>query len=187
MSRLGALTGKELLVDVSNGNRTAFEIFYIHWESLIYHNISIFIQDEDDRLDILQDIFLAIWQKREQLQYVENLSSFMYILCRNKVFNFLRNSKKKSDLYKEYGLYKSEHHDAIHDIHIKDVERVLEQQLDRLPPKMRQIFELSRFEDLSHQEISDKLGISKLTVKKQVQNALKVIKSGFHLIKFLIW
>lgn len=186
MSRLSDLSGKELLVNIANGNKHAFEMFYLNWESLIYHNISIFIQDEDDRLDILQDVFVAIWQKRAQLQDIDSISSFVFILCRNKVFNFLRNSKKKSDLHKEYAQYRSKHNDNIHEIHIKDIERVLEQQLERLPPKMRQIFELSRFEDLSHQEISDKLGISKLTVKKQVQNALKVIKSGFHLIKVLL-
>lgn len=136
---------------------------------------------------MLQDVFVSIWQKREQLPSIDNILAFVYILCRNKVFNFLRNSKKKSALHEEYAQYIGEHHDAIHEIHIKDIEQILEQQLNRLPPKMRQIFELSRHEDLSHQEISDKLGISKLTVKKQVQNALKVIKSGFHLIEIFLF
>ena len=63
---------------------------------------------------------------------------------------------------------------------------MIESEIQNLPPKMRRIFELSRQEELSHQEIAQKLDISYQTVKKQVQNALKIIKPKIdHLVFWL--
>lgn len=187
MSPLFDLAEKELLVKITKGDRRAFELFYNRWYAVVYHNLTIFIKDEEDRLDLLQDIFLTIWQKREKLVEVKDFTAFVYILCRNRVFNFLRNTKKLGNLHEEYTRFKEEGFDPAYEVNIKDIEMILQQQIQKLPPKMRHIFELSRFEELSHQEISEKLSISKLTVKKQVQHALKVIKSGFHIFEIFLF
>jgi len=99
------------------------------------------------------------------------------VAARNRVLNYIQRGKTKSDYLTEIGKYSLQVTDeTLEKIDEKDLMLLLTSEIARLPAKMREVFELSRLEDLSHREIAQRLNLKESTVKKQVQNALKILK-----------
>lgn len=171
------LPDPELASLLKEGNREAFaEIYNRHWK-LIYAHVYKMLRDEEDAKDIVQEVFGNLWIKASSIKNNSNLSGFLYTSARNRVFDLIEKNKVRSDYIGEITSFVSDPmNDQVTSIDEKRILEILEREIQKLPPKMREIFELSRRDSLSHKEIAAKLNISEQTVKKQVQNALKVIK-----------
>jgi len=171
------LPDTELTALLKEADRNAFtEIYNRNWK-LIYAHVYKMLRDEDDAKDVVQEVFGNLWIKAASLKHTNNISGFLYTAARNKVFDLIEKNKVRSDYLGEIASFVSD--SSIEKIDTIDEQRILEileRELQKLPPKMKEIFELSRKENLSHKEIAAKLDISEQTVKKQVHNALKVIK-----------
>jgi len=168
---------EELASLLTEGDREAFaEIYHRYWK-LIYAHVYKMLRDEEDSKDIVQEVFGNLWIKTESIKHNTNIAGLLYTSARNRVFDLIEKNKVRSDYIGEIASFMSDpvNHqvDAIDE---KRILEILEREIQKLPPKMREIFELSRKDNLSHKEIASKLNISEQTVKKQVQNALKVIK-----------
>ncbi|QDW23361.1 RNA polymerase sigma factor [Pedobacter sp. KBS0701] len=162
---------------LKEGDKQAFaEIYHRYWK-LIYAHVYKMLRDEEDSKDVVQEVFGNLWIKAESIKHNTNISGLLYTSARNRVFDLIEKNKVRSDYIGEIASFMSDpvNHqvDAIDE---KRILEILEREIQKLPPKMREIFELSRKENLSHKEIASKLNISEQTVKKQVQNALKAIK-----------
>lgn len=167
---------QELTVLLKQGDQLAFtEIYNRYWAEMYYHAFRI-LKDEENAKDVIQDIFSNLWLKSASINVEIKLSGHLYIAVRNKVFNLIAQNKVRNDYLNSVAAFFTE---AVSDTHLldeKELIAVVETEIQNLPPKMREIFELSRKENLSHKEIAQKLNISDQTVKKQIQNALKVLK-----------
>lgn len=151
MSSKNDHTDKVLLQKIAQGDHDSFSLLYQRWHSIAYHNISIFLKDEDECLDVLQEVFIHIWQKRDALVNVENFKSFLYISCRNRVLNAIRQNKNQTQHYLEYSNFRESHSpDASQEVHRKDMETLINHQMEQMPNKMREIFVMSRYDNLSH-------------------------------------
>lgn len=162
---------------LKEGDRVAFtELYNRHWK-LIYAHVYKMLRDEDEAKDVVQEVFGNLWIKAATIKSNLNVSGLLYTAARNKVFDLIEKNKVRSDYIGEIASFVSDPANRnIDTIDEKRIMEILERELQKLPPKMKEIFELSRKDDLSHKEIAAKLNISEQTVKKQVQNALKLIK-----------
>ena len=171
------LQDTELVTLLKDRDEEAFtEIYNRHWK-LIYAHVYKMLRDEDEAKDIVQEVFGNLWIKAASIKSNLNISGLLYTAARNKVFDLIEKNRVRADYIGEIAAFLSDPvNTQLETIDEKRILEILEREIQKLPPKMREIFELSRKENLSHKEIAAKLNLSEQTVKKQVQNALKVIK-----------
>ncbi|WP_028296506.1 RNA polymerase sigma factor [Olivibacter sitiensis] len=167
----------ELLVLLKTGDQEAFAEIYDRYWSAIYAQVYKMVRNREETMDILQDIFSALWLRADSINVETKLSGYLYIAARNRVFNLIKQNKIRNDYLDAVATYMSEvATETLDQLDERDMAAAIEAEISLLPPKMRQVFELSRKQNLSHKEIAALLGISEQTVRKQVQNALRILK-----------
>ncbi|WP_432712067.1 RNA polymerase sigma factor [Pedobacter sp.] len=183
MSVYKNFSDEELTALLKKGNELAFtEIYNRYWAEMYYHAHRI-LKDEDTSKDVIQDVFSNLWLKSPMLNVNIKLSGHLYIAVRNKVFNLVAHNKVRSDYLTSIAVFFTEYTPDVNLYEERELLAHVEAEISNLPAKMRQIFELSRKDNLSHKEIAIKLNLSEQTVKKQVQNALKIMKPRLRLMK----
>jgi RNA polymerase sigma-70 factor (ECF subfamily) len=176
---LSALSDNELVDLLKSGNDAAFTIIYNRYWRLIYTHVYKILRDEDEAKDILQDVFSGLWIKAEQIPNQLNFAGYLYTIARNKVLNAIRHDKFRNDYLSALASYANEASEAtMQYLDERDLIAAIEKEIAALPPRMRQVFEMSRKEYLSYKEIGKLLGTSGETVKKQVNKSLKIIRSN---------
>jgi RNA polymerase sigma-70 factor, ECF subfamily len=128
--------------------------------------------------DIVQELFVTLWIKCEQIQITSSLKNYLFTSVKNRSLDYLKLEQRKSHKL-EHIAKKQELSENLSSLWFAEAElqAVVEKSLEKLPPRCREIFELSRFEGLKNQEIADKLSLSKRTVELQVSNALKQLRT----------
>lgn len=177
MAALGTLSDMELLDLLKSGSQAAFkEIYARYWHPLYLHAYHM-LGDEDDAQDIIQELFIAFWNKPESLSIHTSVKSFLYAATRNRVLNQIRKSKTNQNFIQLLGQGITEKDfKTVEDLDLKELTRIIDEEVQKLPPRMREVFELSRKNFLTHKEIAAQLGTSEETVKKQISNSLKVLR-----------
>lgn len=173
---------------LKKGERNALTEVFNHYHSRLYAFAFSFVKSKDLADEIVQDTFLKIWQRKDSISTDYSFSSFIFRIAKNLAIDNLRKAVREE-------AFKSELAAKILTFHTEPEEELLYTELsetilaciDQLPEQRQKIFRLSREENLSHEEISIKLGISKNTVKVSIFKSLKEIKnqlakSGIYLI-----
>lgn len=173
---------EELTVLLKQGDQLAFTEIYNRYWAEMYHHTYRMLKDEDSSKDIVQDVFSTLWLKSSTLNVNIKLSGHLYISARNKVLNLIAQDKVRNDYLSAIASFVTESTNDASLFDEKQILEIVEAEIRNLPPKMREIFELSRKDNLSHKEIAARLNLSDQTVKKQVQNALKIIKNRISMI-----
>jgi RNA polymerase sigma-70 factor (family 1) len=171
----------ELLRSFQSGEDTAFELIYDRYWGILYRHARKMLQNDDEAKDMVQETFTTFWLKvKKQGSPMINppLAAFLYTVTRNKILDQLKHAKVKSNYLDALQLEPTAY-DPLPDslVIAAELARQIEKEVQALPKKMREIFELSRKEYKTHQEISVQLNISDKTVKKQVSNALNILKN----------
>ena len=178
MKMYSEFTDSELVRLVKDRNHEAFAEIYNRFAVLMFYKVNQMLRDEEPSKDLVQDLFVALWDKPELIQEDNNLAGYLYVGARNRVLKFIQRNKLKNDHIASLAKYASEISlETIQDIDERELKIIVQREIDNLPPKMKLIFEMSRKDNLSHAEIAGKLGLSDQTVKKQVNNALKILRS----------
>lgn len=177
MSKLSSIADGDLLKMLVLGNKYAYEEIYHRYHDLLYGYVYNKLKDKEEAQDIVHDILIKIWSNRQQLENVKSLKSYLFTSVRNKAFDFFA-QKKISDKYLSSleDALKYYSPTADYTVREKDLDAYIKKQISLLAPKMREVFELSRYEYRSNAEIAELLGISKNTVETQIKRALKVLK-----------
>ena len=177
MVAIGTLSDMELVGSLKLGNQAAFkEIYARYWHPLYLHACHM-LDDEDEAQDIIQELFIALWNKPECLWVHTSLKSFLYAATRNRVLNQIRKSKTNQNFIQLLGQGITEKDfKTVNDIDLKELTRIIDEEVQKLPPRMREVFELSRKDFLTHKEIAAQLGTSEETVKKQISTSLRVLR-----------
>jgi len=174
----------ELLQNLLSNDQHAFnELFERHW-SKVYAVSFRYVRDEEAALEITHDIFLNIWNKRHQL----NISSFKSYVLTSASYHGIRKSQNlkatRLQYIEDYACYGefipskhlTENNTGEHKIEVEELNGMVNSLLEHLPKRCREIYLLSRNENLSITEISLKLNISKRTVENQLTIALKHLR-----------
>ncbi|QGY47170.1 RNA polymerase sigma-70 factor [Maribellus comscasis] len=174
-------TDKELLRNIKNGDQVAFYNIYERYCKKLYGFVLSYIKIEADAEEIVQEVFVKIWENRNKLVAYSSFDSFLFTIAYNATISLLRkriNSKK----FLEH-LHKLNHirnaPDLVDELEYKELHDKLKVLLDELTPRQREIFKLSREEGLSQDEIAKKLDISLNTVKKHMVNTLAILRANF--------
>jgi RNA polymerase sigma-70 factor (family 1) len=171
------LSDRELVLLLKGGSKPAFTEIYDRYGATIYYKVNQMLRDEAAAKDLVQDVFMSIWTKPDKIDENNNLSGFLYITARNRVFDLIDKGKVRNDYLVELGAMTEEMSLATMEyLDEKELMQLIYAEIAKMPPKMREVFQLSRVEDLSHKEIAERLGISEATVRKHVQHALRILR-----------
>lgn len=167
-----------LVAELSQGNEKAFIQLYDTYKDVIYAYSLKLLKSQANAEEILQDVFMKVWQKRETLDTSLSFKSYLYTIARNKCFDFLEKAANNSKL-RETLFYQSQKSFVPADLKLieSDFEKIKEQAYNTLPDKRREIFVLSRENGMTYDEIGEQLGISTSTVKTQMSKALESMRS----------
>ena len=180
---------EEVLLKLSNDDRYALEDLFNYYYPRLYNFSKAFLKLEDGIDDILQEVFVKIWQNRKNIRQSETFNSFIFTITRNLLLNELRsmlNDRKIKEKILERSVaeeYLLGEHLDFNELKTKIDELVME-----LPEKQRRVFVMSRVEGLGQKEIAMKLEISEKTVEYHISQSIKFIKGklkGMGLISML--
>lgn len=174
----GIAEDRDLVIRLINNDREAFcELYAKYKDRLLYFAVK-FVKSHESAEDIYHDAFTVIWQSRRFLDPEKSFSSYLYAIIKNRILNILRDMENNRKL-KSYILANSiDYSDSTNQyIRTNELRVILDKALDKLTPRQRQVFEMSRNGQMAHKEIAETLGISVLTVQEHISVALKTIKS----------
>ena len=175
---------KKILKELKYGSKKAFEyIFKTYYDQLCRYAREI-LKNDDQAQDVVENLFLIIWEDRKKLDIHKSFRSYLYRSIYNACLNVIR-KRKSENKYRDFFIHHadfSKTHDygslsyPLSGIIEREMEEKLHEVFNELPPQCKKIFLMSRVDDLSHQEIADKLDLSLNTVKSQIMSALKRIR-----------
>ena len=182
MSGYGTLTDFELIALLRSGDQEAFAEIYNKYKSSLYLHAFRILKDEDEAKDVVQEFFATMWAKKENLLIKTTIASYVYGSVRNRVFNIISHQKIVLQYAGSLQSFINKGEFITDDqVREKELTSIIEKEIAALPEKMREVFLLSRNTDLSHKKIGSQLNISDKTVKKQVGNALKILRLKINL------
>lgn len=180
MNPYGNYHDTQLLSLIKTGDAEAFkEIYERYWDRMAQYVIKV-IKDSPETQDIIQEIFISIWRRRATIEIKGELLAYLLKSARNLSLRYIEKNLNKQDFYQSFNAGLSNTTvNGLTSIEVKELETEINKAIQSLPVKMQEIFRLSRFENLSYKEIAERLNIADTTVKKQISNALKIVRKGF--------
>ena len=170
-------TERLLLKELINGNKKAFlNIFNIYRKEVYAYSLSI-LKSKTYAEEIVQEVFLKIWLKREDFNESLALKPYLIVTTKNMSLNFLKRATYDKKMREEIFYQSQKSFNPIYKkIREKELKNIQGKAIDLLPPRRKLIFEMSRNDGKSYKDISQELGISENTVKSQMGKALKTIR-----------
>lgn len=167
----------------------AFEEIYQKYASRMLTYALNILKEKEVCEDIIQNIFIDFWSKRET-NTVENLEGYLFRAVKFQIFKYFRDSKFSDEDLTRLNLVEVSV-SASKILEYQDLELAIKNSVDQLPSRCKEIFELSRFEHKTNQEIADLLGVSLQAVKNQISKALSAIRTDLkkeeHILFFLLF
>jgi RNA polymerase sigma-70 factor (ECF subfamily) len=168
---------------VQQGNAAAFrQLFDTYWEELFLYACRI-LKDRSTAKDIIQALFIHLWEKHDGLPDVDNIPAYLRTALRNRLLNAIRDEnvyQKHVDIFSEIAA--GNDNSLLESLEVKDTEHAILASMDALPAKMKNVFYLHRFEHLSVTEIALKLGTSEQTIRNQLNTALQRVRARWSTI-----
>ena len=167
-----------LLHKVKNSDKTAFKKLFFNYHDTLFRFVHYKVQDSDIAEDITQETFLRVWKMRSKLKSGKSFFSLIARISTNLCYDHFRHNEVRQ---RHESLIPVNNDDHANPTEEKVLSRFLEDEIQKiveteLPEKCRQVFVLSRVENLSNSKISESLGISVRTVENQIYKAIKILK-----------
>jgi RNA polymerase sigma-70 factor (ECF subfamily) len=186
MVAYGSLSDTEIADLLKSGDQAAFTEIYNRFKGILYIYACKITRDDDIAEDLVQDVFIYLWDKRQTINFTSSVPSYLYSAIRYKFFDLVDKQKVRSDFVQAFQAFLDQG-EYLTDNYIieKELSATIEKEVSNLPAKMREVFLLSRKENLNNKEIAERLDISEKTVKNQISTALKTLKVKLGLLTFL--
>lgn len=182
------LTDIRLVQLLKVGDERAYRILFDRYKELLFRHALRMTNDIELSKDIIQEVFLMLWNKRSSLQKESSLESYLYKTTRNKILDYFSHQNIVEKHREHIQQYQNEAFWYTDDYLLeKELATLIAEEKEKLSPKTRIAFELNREQGYSYKEISELLSISEKTVKKQVHNALRILRTKFNRILFLFF
>lgn len=157
-------------------DQSAFDaMFRLYYPALCRYAAGFTGGDRDEAEDIVQQTFVKLWEQRSLLDVRWSVRAYLYKMVHNRCLNRLRAIKTREKHREQMTPAQPPMEMPVVDLD-NDLQAKLQQALAKLPPQCRQVFELSRFEELKYREIADHLDISVKTVETQMGKALRILR-----------
>ncbi len=159
-------------LEIKHGNRLAFSDFFRkNHDQFVRYSIK-FVKDKDDAMDIVQDVFIKLWNGRDNIDTEKSFLSYIYTAVRNHSLNFLRDHSNKLESLPDIEIPDENEQPSHNDSLIQSLKIYIQ----NLPVRQREAFELSRFEGMQHDEIAEIMNVSARTVNNHIVSALKTLR-----------
>lgn len=166
-----------LLLLIKQGDReSAFQELFYRYQDRVYSYAMKILHTKEVSEEVLQDVFVKVWNYRKQIDENKPFSPLLFKIARNTILNALKLQKTHLQLSEETVGNLIFHLCPEDDLIWKQYVAILNQALSTLPERCREIFQKSRFEGLSYEEIAQEMGISKDTVRLQIIKSLKLLR-----------
>lgn len=168
----------KLLCRLVNGDRHAFDAIYHQYFNAVYCNVLKITRDKEAAEDLLQEVFIALWEKRETISPEQSVGGWLFVISYNKSINLLRKKLRESIAYKQL---QEPAEDVFEDRSDYNLQwKILEDAMSQLSPQKRKVFELCKIQGKTYEETALALRISKYTVKEYLSAAVSFLKEYVH-------
>ncbi len=160
------------------GSEDAFcEIYERYWEKLYRYAFNR-TASSDAAFEITQDLFVSLWQRRQEVVFNASLSGYLYASIRYGIIRYIRKDRLREVYFRDFSLFISSQKDNSNEekVNLHQLEEAVETGIRELPERCREIFRMSRYQNMSIKEISEKLNISHKTVENHLTIALKHLR-----------
>jgi RNA polymerase sigma-70 factor (ECF subfamily) len=173
---------RELMQRCVEGDRQAFATLYSHYAPLLYKLVyPLTNRSKEDAEEIIQELFVNVWDRRDNLLTIQCFRPFIFRLARNRVIDWYRKKESKKDYCTFYSEnYAGEAISVTDDLLFEEYYAIAMEAIAKLPSRQKQIFNLRHTRDLSLSEIAGELRISIHAVKKQLYQATRFVKEYLH-------
>lgn len=176
----------ELILLLKQSNQEAFTTLYKKYWKQVYNFSRLYLTSQSVAEEVVQEVFIKVWESRDFMREGDNFKGLLFIITRNLIFNMHRKNLNE-DFYKMTVLSAMENsYDIEEEIDAKNLGEYIDLLIADLPPRRREIFNLSRKENKSYKEISLLLGISEKTVENQIGEALKFLRKNLILLSLFL-
>lgn len=177
----------QLVIALKKGDVFAFnELFHKYSQKLFNFSIK-HLENEEDVKDLIQEIFLKIWDKRKEIDENRSFNGFLFTIALNSIRNYFRKKVKDRKLIDKWLEETDLYSDSTKlSVEFRSLEKEVNTLVEQLPPKRRSVFRLSRYEGFSNDEIANRMNIQKKTVENHLNLALKYLRKKLQNRSFLI-
>lgn len=135
--------------------------------------------DRETAKEMVQDTFINLYSHKASVLEIRSVRAYLYVILKNKILNHYRkeSARKKYQLYLSATFGELDNSTELN-IQSREIERQLDEEIEKLPPKCRAVFKLSRKEHLSNKDIASQLGISENTVEQHMRKAIRDLRSS---------
>lgn len=158
-------------MELASGSTAAFDNLYYRYYEAVRANIYKIVRDEDMADDILQEVYISLWDKREKFANYQKISGWLFVASYNRSMNYLRRRATERLRLSPLGPNKDYADDPGQTALQEEQYRLLEEAIAQLPPQRRKVFELCRFGGKTYEQAAQELSISKNTVKDHLAYA----------------
>jgi len=178
------ITEEDLLHALKSGQKGSLKQIMETWYSRLYNFANGYLKNEEWSKEVLQDVFLQLWDHRAQLYEDTSLKAYLFTITRNRCIDVMRKERaalqfqkdKKEEYLRLMNSYHALHDPILNEIFTKEFQSGIDKIIDALPDQCRNVFILSREKGLKNREISEQLGLSLKTVESHISKALKTIR-----------
>jgi RNA polymerase sigma-70 factor (ECF subfamily) len=180
------LIEKKILVRLKEGDSNAFESVFKFWYEPLVHFANEYISDLESARNIVQNIFMKLWEKHALVDPDSNLRAYLYIATRNACLSHLRHLRletvyfeKSRKSYEDLQLnYEALEELKMEQIDFSNLEKLIQDTIDSLPERCREVFLMSRYDELKNKEIAEKLNISVKAVEANITRAMNKLREN---------
>lgn len=177
------ISNEQLLQQMATGDRQAFtELYKRYWEEL-FITAAKALRGKEEAADVVQDVFLSLWNRRNELKLLGSLAAYLHTSVRYKCIHYIEKNITRRDYLVQFTelIVSESPASAESNLQLKDVQQTIDKIVSGMPAKMQEVYKLSRHQQLSYKEIAEKMRVSVETVKKHIHHALHLIKKDLQL------
>ncbi|MBY5959215.1 RNA polymerase sigma-70 factor [Membranicola marinus] len=171
------IANKELVRGLKEGDTASFKGVFLLFEQKLYRFAFSITKSEYISEEIVQEVFVKVWEKRKTLDISRSFDSYIFTMTRNLTYNYLRDASRRQSIRNElWTNINSLQQQADAELIFEEYEKIVEDIVQSLPQQKRSIYRLSRQQGKSNSEIADILGISPKTVKNHLWKTMRMIR-----------
>jgi len=163
-------------------NSEEFKIKFLPFHKKMYRIAFRLLENSEEAQDVVQEVYVKLWEKRNEMNSVNNAESFCVVMIKNLCMDVLRSARNRSVPFENVYIDNNESHSLLNDFENKEALQVVEEIIKKLPEQQQLIFRLRHNDDCSLEEIEKITGLSSVNVRVILSRIRKTIKEQFHLV-----
>jgi RNA polymerase sigma-70 factor, ECF subfamily len=171
-------------------DKDAYRRIFNQYAKKVYYFAFSYVRSKEDAEEIVQEVFARLWEQRASLDEEKSLSGFLFTISYRLIMDEFRRKKSLVQHHEHlFHLLTDEAHSTEEQFFYEELESLYQDAIEKLPPRRREVFRLSRQEGLTYQQIASQLGISVKTVEHQLSHALHFLREYFkqHAHSIALW